>query len=615
MMQNNLLVWLDGTIDEQNDNCQKTIGQFRHVVNTIKPFTDSGRCIHFLESMKDENAFMVVSGALGEQIVPRIHSMSQIDAIFVFCSNQSYHEKWAKNWWKVRGVFTQIQPVCEALKQAVDQFERNAVSISIMTASDALANKQLNQLDSSFMYTQIMKEILLTITFEQKHIQEFLQHSRQALSSDAKELDNINYFEKHYRDKTPVWWYTCESFLYPMLNRALRTMDADLIIKLGFFIKDLHCQIEQLHKEQYSGHKSQKSFLVYRGQGVDKEALQKMIATEGGLLSFNFFLSTSTDSRVAQDFADRVSKSADLVAVIFVMTIDPTRSTTSFASVIEHSAQKSKEQEILFSMHSIFRIGNIRSMDKNQHLFQIELTLTSDNDKDLRLLTDRIREETFPDSIGWYRLGQVLVKLGRPKQAEQVYIILLDQTNDDNVKAPIYHQLGAIKDELGEYEEALVYYNKDLQITENSLRKNDSNLVISYNNIGNVHARMGNYDEALAAYQKVLAIKEQTSSAKSLDLATCYNNIGNVHAQMNDNVNALSSHEKAHAILQELLPTNHPNLATSHFNIGLLYEQADNYSKAQKSYERAVDIGQRALPLNHPDLQDYRKKLADIKKK
>jgi tetratricopeptide (TPR) repeat protein len=99
-------------------------------------------------------------------------------------------------------------------------------------------------------------------------------------------------------------------------------------------------------------------------------------------------------------------------------------------------------------------------MDENHRLFQVELTLTSDNDKDLRRLTDCIREETFPNSTGWYRLGQVLVKMGHPDIAQRVYEILLKQKTDENAKAPIYNQLGYIKDDLGEYQQAIRFYEK-----------------------------------------------------------------------------------------------------------------------------------------------------------
>ncbi|CAF4434233.1 unnamed protein product, partial [Adineta steineri] len=47
-----------------------------------------------------------------------------------------------------------------------------------------------------------------------------------------------------------------------MLNKALRTQDIEIIIKMGFFIRDLHQQIELLH----SATKNQGSLTVYRGQ-------------------------------------------------------------------------------------------------------------------------------------------------------------------------------------------------------------------------------------------------------------------------------------------------------------------------------------------------------------
>jgi len=235
-----------------------------------------------------------------------------------------------------------------------------------------------------------------------------------------------------------------------MLNRGLRLLDTDVIIKLGFFIGDLHRQIEQLHKEQFGSSKSNKSFQVYRGQGIDKKQLEKMTANIGGLLSFNCFLSTSRNRDVSFYFTKEAAKNPDLVGILFVMTINPAQSTTPFASVIDFSFFKKKEDEMLFSMHTVFRIGNITPIDENHRLYQVELTLTDDNDKDFRRLTDYIREETAPDVQGWERLGLVLLKMGHPEKAQQVYEILLEQQTEESAKAPIYNQLGMIKPALGE---------------------------------------------------------------------------------------------------------------------------------------------------------------------
>ena len=59
---------------------------------------------------------MIVTGALGKEVVPIIHDASHLDSIFVFCHNKAYHEKWTKDWLKVKGVFTKIDVMCQAIE-------------------------------------------------------------------------------------------------------------------------------------------------------------------------------------------------------------------------------------------------------------------------------------------------------------------------------------------------------------------------------------------------------------------------------------------------------------------------------------------------------------------
>ena len=154
---------------------------------------------------------------------------------------------------KIKGVFSEIGSICEVLQHASQQCEQNVISIGIIDEDKNGVEKKGNRLDSSFMYTQLMKEILLTITFEQKHIDQFIQYCREAFADNTKQLTYINQLAHKYHEHTTIWWYTCHSFLYPKLNRGLRTMDADLMMKMGFFIGDLHRHIEQVHHEQFSG--------------------------------------------------------------------------------------------------------------------------------------------------------------------------------------------------------------------------------------------------------------------------------------------------------------------------------------------------------------------------
>ncbi|CAF0822971.1 unnamed protein product [Adineta steineri] len=595
-MQNVLLIWLDSNIDETDDDCQNTITKLRSVVNDVNRYTNGDKCLEFIQTVVDKKVCMIISGSLGQQIMPRAHNMSQVDSIFIFCGNKKLHEQWAKDWPKIKGVFTDITPLCEALKKAAHQCEQNAIPMSFVGT-----NKKLDQLDPSFMYTQIIKEIILTIKFGQNHIQDYLNYCREAFTDSKEELINIKRLEDEYHKKTPIYWYTCQMFLYPMLNRALRLMDGDIITHMGFFIGDLHRQIEQLHKEQYAGTTAADTFTVYRGQGLSTGDFETMSKTKGGLVSFNNFLSTSKIRNISLGFSQDAARNPDQVGVLFIMKINPTQSTTTFASITGISKFQ-KEEEVLFSMHSVFRIQDINQMGENNRLYEVHLVLTTDNDPELSRLNDYIRKESFPNNEGWYRLGSVLYKMGQFDKAEDIYQILLDQAKDDKNRAHIYSQLGSIKKDQGKYGEALTFHKQSLAICQKTLSPNHPDLAMSYNNIGIVHYNMGDYPKALSYYEKAIAIRQQSFHPNHPDLAASYNNIGEVHRNMGNYAKALSSHEKALEIKQQSLSPNHPDLAQSYNNIGLVHYNTGNYSKALSYHEEALKIRQQSLSSNHPDL-------------
>jgi len=604
MVQNVLLIWVDSNMDEKSKDCQNTIAHLRQVMNTISTFTDGQECIEFLQEIKDDKVCMIISGSLGKHIVPRVHDMFQLDSIFIFCRNKQYYEQWARDWPKIKGVYTDIKLIRDALKQSAKDCEQNSVSFAVVPTFNGASNVNLDRLDPMFMYTQILKEILLVIEFEQKHLLDFTDYCREILGKDSRDrLQQVDTFKRDYRKQTPIWWYTWESFLYPMLNRALRISDIDVIIKMGFFIADLHRHINKLHNEQFIRHNSNKIFMVYRGQGMSKDEFKKVSETKGGLIAFNNFLSTSMSENISMGFAKRALKNPDMVGVLFTMKINPQRSTTSFASITDVSCFQ-QENEILFAMQTVFRIRDIKQIqDSTKRLFRVELELTSDNDQDLQILTKRIREETFPNAQGWSRLGSLLLKLEKPKQAEEVYQILLQQTTDETENGRLYCLLGNCKQHQANYEEAIRLYKKSIEIYK-KYYPNHPDLAASYNNIGLLYGKMGEYAKALSYFEKALSIRQQSLPPNHPDLALCYNNIGLLYGKMGEYAKALSYYEKALSIWQQSLPPNHPHLAGSYNNIGLVYDNMGEYPKALSYYEKALAIRQQSLPPNHPDLAD-----------
>ena len=600
LVQNILLIWLDNDISKNTPDCQNTIAQLRRVVNLIKTFTDSKECIDFLHSITDEKICMIISGGLGQHIVPQIHDLASVDTIFIFCGNKQYHDIWAKNWVKIKGVFTDIMRICDVLKKTTEQYEQDSISMSFIPTNVTSVE---NQIDPSFICRTVLKEILLTMKFDEGQIRKYFEFCRNIFVDNDQELQNITKFEQERNQMSPISWYNYKCFLYPMLNRGLQVFDVDIIIHMGFFITDLQQQIIDLHKEQFVTGKPNRQFVVYRGQGMTKTQFNKLQQTKGGLLSFNNFLSTSKNYEVSMPFARNGATNPNNVGVLFVMTIRPDQVTSPFASIGHINGYHSDEHEVLFGINSIFHINDVKPMSAdNPNVFKVKLTLPNDNDQDLETVNNRIRQEDFPNQTGWYRLALVLQHMNRFNKAQRIYEILLEQTKENHEKAPLYGELGNIKFQQGEYKDAIGFYEKALAIKQQILSTNHPSLTISYSNIGLAYFNMNEYTEAFSYYNKALSIDQQSLPANHPDLATSYHNVGNAYFYMEEYTKALSYYERTLSIDQQSLPANHPDLAASYNNIGNVYYKKAEYAKALSYYEKSLAIRQQSLPPSHPDL-------------
>ncbi|CAF2028837.1 unnamed protein product [Rotaria magnacalcarata] len=449
------------------------------------------------------------------------------------------------------------------------------------------------------MYSIIFKDIILEIDDDdEKSMNTLVKFCQKQNISETQ----INEFSRNYHSKSAVWWYTKEIFLYGMLNRGLRSLDMEAMCKLGFFIRSLHLQLKQLHQEQSASF--QTAFTVYRGQGLSQPDFQNLFDSKGGLLSFNNFLSTSKKQKVATSFVQgTLVRNPDIVGVMFIMTIDPSKISTSitpFAMIDKHSALP-QEQEILFTMHTVFRIVEITPTPTNSRLWEVQLTITDESDPQLSTLTNRIKEEV-QGPTGWYRMGKLMLQVGHFDQAEELYNELLNGASDDSDRAFIYHQLGVMKNSQGKYPEAIKFYEKSLEIKRKTLPEDHSSLATSYNNIGLVHKNMGEYSEALEYYEKSIENKEIYLPPTHPDFAQSYNNIGTTYYGMGDYSKALEYYEKDLEITKKVLPLTHPNLATSYNNIGRVHKDMSECSKTLEYYERSIEIKEISLPPTHPDL-------------
>jgi len=92
-------------------------------------------------------------------------------------------------------MFTDISLICETLKQVVEDFDRNSISIDIVLINVGISYQNLNQLDQSFMYTHLIHDLLLTTEFKVQQIKERTHYCGEQFVNNVRELsinDSLN---------------------------------------------------------------------------------------------------------------------------------------------------------------------------------------------------------------------------------------------------------------------------------------------------------------------------------------------------------------------------------------------------------------------------------------
>jgi hypothetical protein len=103
--ENNLeissLVWLDGSVNTLQESIDAQ-QRLRLSINQLETFERVDLCEQYIKSLpKDNRIVLIVSGSLGQEIVPQIHQYQQIASIYVYCGNKQRNEPWTKPFSKV----------------------------------------------------------------------------------------------------------------------------------------------------------------------------------------------------------------------------------------------------------------------------------------------------------------------------------------------------------------------------------------------------------------------------------------------------------------------------------------------------------------------------------
>jgi len=464
-------------------------------------------------------------------------------------------------------------------------------------------------LNGNFIHSLLLIDVLIRMKSIESDKQQLIQLCKKEYQTNNAELILVREFEKDYRSDKALWWYTRDTFLYKMLNKALRVQNIDLLFLFRFVIGDIYQQLKQYQQES--------PIRVYRGQVMSIDELNTLRQSINNFISINSFFSTSTNRHKALHFLNSSEITSDLCRILFIIDADPRVVKSKPFADISSLSEFSNECEVLFMIGSIFRLIKIEKM-KNEKVVMIHMELCGDDEHDLKELFDHMKNKYGGgnEEVNLHSFGKVLYRMGKYDLAEKIYHRLLSELppNDPSL-GDLYWNLGVVTSNKSAYDSSLEWFQKSLVIHERKGSSNYVNIGNLYNWIGNVYRGKHELDRALENYQKAIELFRNANNEDHPSMANFYNNIAIVYYEQKKYTEALDFYKKSLSIQKQHLPSNHPDIASSHNNIGNVYSDLNKYDLAMEHHQQSLQMNLKSLPGDHPNIATSYNNIAAIHEK
>jgi hypothetical protein len=364
-----LLVWLDPHVETSKENV-RTQKRLREILTCLITFDKVDVCEKWLKKCcVDEKIILIVSGAYGEEIVPKIHDLSTIVSIYVYCLDVNRNKIWAKNYSKIRSV----QSLTDNLLQ---ELSHNQINLENVEDSKALKiykqDEQIYSLDiktASLIWYQLLLEIFISPIYIQSKgtFHELIQILQQYSSGDEYGSNLIDQFKQTYEPSRAILWLIRDTPLVRFVNKALREQDIDILFTLRFLLVDIHAQLIE--------NQTLSSLNVFKLQLMSKSQMEDLKANPGQLIIVHGFLFASTNM---SQLMSTLTNSDQFETVLFDIEADfcPGVAPFAFLRNIDSNIKGQIDREILFMCGSIFEVG---PLIYENSIWKLKLRLTSEN--------------------------------------------------------------------------------------------------------------------------------------------------------------------------------------------------------------------------------------------
>lgn len=607
-----------------------------------------------IQIMEKEKAIIIFSYSksldleLMKKYLREANQKRQVASILILDVSDDLDKSWCSEFMKTKH-FNDLEKLLVEVLQQVESIARQLLAFSLFDQKQR-TTKDLNKEAASFLWFQVLVEALKKMPTNKNSLKDMINMCRSYYNTQRENYkDDIAEFENKYNPVDAVKWYTRDTFLYRLLNKALRTENATSLYLFRTFIVDL-CDLLETEFKKLKG--TEDELLLYRGQQMAENEIEKLRLSGNSLISTNGFFSTTRDEGIAKGFAKKPSGRSDLTPVLFRVRASTKLEKVVFADITGLS-EFAGEQEVLFSIGAVFQIGKVE-YDQVDKMYKVDMTATDEGSNRVTDLVNRSSE-----SGTRMLFGELLLEMGKYSESQKYFEMMKSQMqSDDAESADIYHNLGRVYGYKGDFEKALQNFERAYDIrskvstssddtlydTLNSLgviygekgeydkakkkfkdamskiekfqstdeQSKTLHIAQSFSNIGWIHFLKGEYRQALDYHMKSLNQRKKFSGDDTLLLAENYSSIGGVHHALGDFDKATDNYNKALKIRVAKLPADHPSIALNYQAIGGVLHESGRYEDALEKYKRALEMRAKALGYNHSSVASVYKSIGGV---
>ncbi len=414
----------------------------------------------------------------------------------------------------------------------------------------------------------------------------------------------------------------------------LNDLDINILKKLKFKIlitsRNFSRIFDQIHIDILTESDSEDIFYHYYSMEKNSEYLKKILQLTG-----NHPLSIKLSANIAesnkynlQEFYQKLKYEVSSLESSNLEVEDPSykgefKLSDLIIKKIELQNLNNKEISIMINLcilpdvyidlKDIKKWLNLESFDSICSLIEKKLVICSESSVKInKIAKETVKEKIKPDVKMCANLIKNLAEDLNLKPYENFihkvkYIIfgeavLENLLEEDLSMARLANNMAIICKNTGEYNKALKFMLRTVEIAKKVLELDNIEMSTFYNNISMVYQNVGENDKALEFGLRSIKIREKVLELDHPDLASFYENISMVYQNRGENDKALEFGLKSIEIREKSLELNHPDLASSYNNISMAYQNVGEYDKALEFGLKALEMREKVLEQDHPDL-------------